>query len=401
MGNNTKQFDDKGEKIRCEICGFWYHRLEVHVKKEHKISREEYIVRFPGKPTISTAARKNASRAKKDPRMISSPVKEAFFVNEFENGKAITGNEMSGNRKLDIGVASLEIVPDSELSATQLAEVPVNDDRWFPGKREKEYMEIIAAAIQDDDNVFIFGPPGGGKTTFLKQLGAVTNTPVVIFQFSNGISVEDFIGEKELVTDETGNTITKWRDGAFTRCWRNGYYIIFDEFTAAPANIMLRLHGPLDGNELIVIENGGEVIPKHPRTRIFATDNTNGRGDDSGMFTGTNVMNEATLDRFGTVIEFSYPDKVTERKILVSKTGISSEVAKNMVEVAVIVREAFNNEECYCTFSTRRLIAWAKKAIRFGDERKAAEISVLGRLSRDDSAFVDSIIQRIFGGTIG
>jgi cobaltochelatase CobS len=393
MGDKTKQFDSKGEKVQCRICDCWYHRLEVHLKKEHDITRKAYLKKYPGAPTISAAARKNASRAaKRIPPVIAAVTAGAGAVKKEESVP------VDGPREFKVGVAKLRLVPDSELTALQKSEVPGHDENWMPGKREMEYMESIAVGIEDMDNIFIYGPPGGGKTTIVKEIGAITNTPVYIFQFSNGISLEDFIGETKLVTDEHGNNVTRWVDGAFTRCWREGYYIVFDEMTAAPANIMLRLHGVLDGSDLALIENGGEVIPRHERTRIFATDNTNGRGDDTGMFAGTNIMNEATLDRFGTVLKYSYPDEATERKILVAKSGIEIDVARKMVEVAKKVRESFANEECYCTFSTRRLIGWSKKIKRFGDVRKAADVAVLGKLGSEDAKFVESIIQRFFGG---
>lgn len=405
MGDKTKQFDSKGEKVQCRICECWYHRLEVHVKKEHGIDKKEYLKRYPGAATISQAARKNASRARKVPLVIANAgmASAALSVVDGDKGKKGEKKEKPSAdkaREFKVGVASLSLVVDSELTPVQKAEVPRHDEDWQPGKREMEHLESVAVGIEDEDNIFIYGPPGGGKTTLVKETSAIMNMPLFRFDFTNAISVEDFIGENRLVTDEHGNTITKWFDGAFTRCWREGYHIFFDEFCGAPANIMLRLHGPLEGDDLVLMENGGEVVPKHPRTRIFAADNTNGRGDDTGMFSGTNVLNEATLDRFGTVIKYDYPDKVTERKILVAKTGISAASAKNMVECARLVREAFANEECYCTFSTRRLIGWAKKAVRFGDERKAADIAVLGKLSSDDAKFVDAIIQRIFGGSI-
>lgn len=392
MGDKNSKFDSKGEKVECKICGCYFHRLEVHLKKEHDITRKEYLKRFPGSSTISMAARENASRSAKGIPLLSVVLDNSKTIDKKKKKSA------NDSREFKVGVATLKLVSDSELTNLQKSEVPKHDEHWIPGKMEMKYIEEVAAGIEDCDNIFIYGPPGGGKTTMVKEIGAITNTPVYIFQLSNGISLEDFIGETKLITDEHGNNVTRWVDGAFTRCWREGYFIVFDEITAAPANIMLRLHGVLDGCDLAIIENGGEIVSRHERTRIFATDNTNGRGDDTGMFVGTNILNEATLDRFGTVVKYAYPDEVTERNILVFKTGIGVDTAKKMVEVAKKIRESFANEECYCTFSTRRLIGWAKKVVRFGDVRRAASVAVLGKLGSEDAKFVDSIIQRFFGG---
>ncbi len=387
MGNKHSKFDSKGdEKVRCEICGFYFHRLEVHLKNRHSISKKEYTRRFPGCPTISEVAKKNAKKShKKIPTIVNT---------EFDKKR----DDCDKPREFNIGCAKLNLVLDSELTSFQKSEVPKHDENWIPGRQEMEYLESIAVGIEEKDNIFIHGPPGEGKTTIVKELGAITNTPVYILQFSNKISLADFIGEIILTVDEKGNNITKWADGVFTRCWREGYFIVFDEITAASANIMLRLHGPLDGADLCIIENGGEIVSKHPRTRIFAIDNTNGRGDETGLFAGTNILNEATLDRFGTVIKYNYPSTETQRKIIVAKSGIEYDLATKLVDVAKKIRESFANEECYCTFSTRRLISWSKKIKKFGDVRKAAEVSVLGKLSMEDEKFVRSIMQRFFGG---
>jgi cobaltochelatase CobS len=203
-----------------------------------------------------------------------------------------------------------------------------------------------------------------------------------------------------LIVNDEGVQVTTWKEGVFTRCWREGYFIVFDEITAASSNMMLRLHGPLDGDALTLSDNGGMVIPKGERTRIFATDNTNGRGDETGLFTGTSVLNEATLDRFGTTVKYGYPCKESEVKILMDKTGIDFNAATIMVDIAQKIRMSFLNDECSCTLSTRRLINWARKTVRMGDVRKAAYIAIINKLNKQDADFVNGVIQRFFGGKI-
>jgi len=113
------------------------------------------------------------------------------------------------------------------------------------------------------------------------------------------------------------------------------------------------------------------------------------------------VCTRAPSDRFGIVIACEYPNADHEAKILCAKGDVSAKVAEKMVRVARKVRESFANEACFCTFSTRRLIAWAKMTTRFsGDARKASRPTVLNKLGREDSEFVNGLIQRYFGGDV-
>jgi len=387
--------DDKGrEKVQCKICGCFYHRLEVHLKKRHKKTLAEYESEFPGEPTMSETAKRNASKSAKNRNLGKSSSAKSVGSDIKAKGK------QSNKDTIVIGKATLAVVNNEELSDFDKLYVPKNDEYWTPGLSEYKSMEEIAVGVEDGDHIFIYGPHGSGKTTLIKQLGALTNTPVFIFNIVEGVTPDDFIGGQDLVANSEGDVITEWKDGTFTRLWESGFYIVFDEITASPSNLLMRLHTILDGGDFCLFENNGRIVKKHPRTRFFATDNTNGRGDDTGMYVGTNLLNEATLDRFGTVVEYSYTDPDNEKKIIANKGKVINTFAKNMVKVASKVREAYGKEECYCTISTRRLIDWAKKTNRFGDVRRAAEVSILNKLNKDDRKFVSSIIQRHFGGSV-
>lgn len=385
-------FDEKGEKIQCKICGYFYHRLEIHLKKKHDMSLEEYKKKYPGEPTMSESAKNKASKTAKKR-------KKTEKASEYKTLGVDIG-KTSDYSTLSVGLANLEIVKDDDLGDFAKQYVPDNDENWLPGKIEYTCMEELAVGVEDGDNVFIYGPPGAGKTTLIKQLGVMTNMPVFIFNIVEGVLPEDFLGSPRLTVDSRGNSITDWVDGTFSNFWKMGCYIVFDEITASPPNLLMRLHSILDSGDIVLYEDGGRIIPKNSRTRFFATDNTNGRGDDSGMFAGTHVLNEATLDRFNTVIKYSYTEPSNEKKIIAVKGGVDKKIATDMVKVACKVRESFDREECYCTLSTRRLIDWARKTVRYGDARRASRVTVLNKLGKEDYKFVDSLIQRHFGGSV-
>lgn len=391
MGVN-KRTDDKGrEKVECLECGEFHHRLDVHLKK-HDMRVAAYKEKHPGALTISKAASAKAREAGKkamEKRMGGAkPAKVA-------KAKPPKGKDDSDAFK--IGVARL--YERSGLSKDDKHHVPVHDPCWMPGLREMDEWELLAIGIQDKHPVYLHGPTGCGKSVRALELASALNQPCVRFQGTQQAKESTIIGKTDLVVDEeSGEQVTRWTDGLLPKCMRNGWWILVDEFTALPPGILFAFQAVLEGNQLML--PSGEVVTPHEHFRIIATDNTAGRGDDSGLYAGTHVMNEATMDRFGIVIASDYPEPEHEARILVTKGDVDPKVAEKMVACANKVREAAANETCFCTFSLRRLIAWARLTTRLGDVRKASAPAVLNKLSKEDSEFVDSIIQRYFGGDI-
>lgn len=298
-----------------------------------------------------------------------------------------------------VGVARLR--QRTDLETVDLPYVPKHDAGFIFGKTEMENWEDIAIGIEDDEPVYIAGPTGCGKTAGIMELGAALNQPVRRIQLNRDFKVGEFVGRATLETDESGNTVTGWKDGVLTEAQRNGWWLLLDEMDQAHPDVLMKLQAVLEGAPLVLTENFGEVVERHPDFRIISTANTMGRGDDTGLYAGAKIMNEATLDRFGVVLKADYPERGTEEKIIRGRTGIDAATAKKMVTVAHKVREALEKEECMCTFSTRRLIAWANKTMRHqGDTRRAAKAAILNKLQPEDALFVNELIQRYFGGEI-
>lgn len=400
---SNEKIDSNGNaRVECEHCRVakvaarWYHRLDVHLVRKHGTTAAEYSAQFPGNPTISEYAR---SRAIAAPPTTPTPSKPSAKA-----GKAVTQDATApaGSPANPFRFKSgIELCMRQHLTPADKARVPKHNPNWEMSATETEKWECYAIAVKERENVLDVGPTGCGKSAGVFQFAASLNQPVIRFNGSGDARVAQFVGEKVVDIDPaTSQAIVVWRDGVLTQAMRNGWWLILDEVDAYPPQILFVLHAILEkGGVLTLAENGGERVEPHPDFRVFASANTLGRGDDTGLYEGTNVLNEAFLDRFGIVLQSDYQDAATEVAILVGTTGIRKVDAQKMVAVAAKVREGLKNEECDCTFSTRRLIAWASKSA-FMSPPAAAKITVLNKLSGDDKTFVGDIIQRYFSGEV-
>lgn len=369
MGSAKQRHDDRGrEKVQCRDCDLWYHRLDYHVASRHD-GVDAYQVRHPGAPLLSESARRK-----------------------------VTGSH--DDRSFKFGVARLGQRDDD---ADDARFVPKHDEDWDLGDVEREALDALALAIEDDENVLIVGPPGVGKTTITKELAAITNTPLRRRAFRGDMRVADLLGAKTLSVDPvTGQSVTSHELGVLPDAAMRGHWLLVDEIDAGPPEVMFTLFPVLEATRSLALTgaHGGQEVAFDPRFRFIATANTLGWGDESGMFAGTTPMNEALLDRFATVITMGYPEPSTEVRRLVKVTGVQVPIAEKMVAAAGMIREAQAKDAMASSFSPRRLLMWARKAVRMGDPARAAKYTVTNRLSSEEATFVLGIVQRHFGGAL-
>lgn len=300
---------------------------------------------------------------------------------------------------LTFGPIALPAIEDN--TADGQSHVPAADPNFSFDSGE---AVVLANALDKAEPTWIYGPSGSGKTSGIKQMASLTNWPLYRINMHADVSSADFVGTTEVVIDkETGNAVTQFVDGVLIQAMLNGGILLIDEVTATPAHILLVLQAVLeradnphglwaDGKThctFVNSANGGETIHAHPRFRIIVTDNTNGQGDVTGAFAGTNVMNEATRSRFTQWLHKDYPAEGAWRKMLKAKCGIDAETAKAIVGIAVDVNKGSaqlgsTTVTSNMVINPRDTLAVARLAKTFGDVGIAFKVGVVNSMNPTD-----------------
>lgn len=267
--------------------------------------------------------------------------------------------------------------------------------------------DIVVWLTNPADPLYVFGPTGCGKTSCIKQLAARLNYPVFEVTGHGRLEFADLVGHLSV---KEGNMVYEY--GPLALAMRYGGLLLFNEIDITPPDVAAGLNSVLDGSPLCIAENGGELIIPHPMFRFAATANTNGGGDETGLYQGAQRQNIAWLDRF-MLCELSYPKADVEKSLLAKLFPILPDSLRNkMVDFANEVRALFMGDKTEnglagaieTTLSTRALLRWAELTIRFqplahqGIQPVSYALDrALGyRACRETRAMLHELAQRIF-----
>ena len=248
--------------------------------------------------------------------------------------------------------------------------VPSKDDLYVPFGNFKMVRDIIKSGMFYP--IFITGLSGNGKTYMVEQACAATKREVIRVNFTVETDEDDLIGGFRLVDGET-----KFFKGPVIKAMEQGAVLLCDEIDLAnPAKVMC-LQSILEGKGYF-IKKTGEFISPAPGFTVVSTANTKGKGSEDGRFIGTNILNEAFLERFPVTCEQEYPSASIERKILdklATSVGVSdSDFLQKLVDWADIIRKTFMDGGVDEIISTRRLVHIVKAYAIFGDRMTAIEM---------------------------
>jgi cobaltochelatase CobS len=291
-------------------------------------------------------------------------------------------------------------IPD--FGVAKFADVPENVKHLIPTVDSKYVLQVeeaarLVSALMDGDRVLVTGPTGSGKSSLIKYGCGVVGAPFIRINMSADAESSVLFGQ---LVARDGATV--WEDGPITEAVRYGAVVLIDEWELMPPEISMGLQNLLeDDGYLFLKEKPGDSKDKtyipHKNFRIICAGNTVGQGDDSGGFAGTMVQNSATLDRFTTTIHLNYLSKEHEVDIIHGKSGVSKMYAGKMVQLASLIRSAYNQRSINLTVSPRTLINWGNKCVKHGDIRQAFCIAFYDKLRDSDKRAVSELYQKVYG----
>ena len=275
--------------------------------------------------------------------------------------------------------------------------VPSIDESY---KFDKNTTLAILAGFSHNRRVMIQGYHGSGKSTHIEQVAARLNWPCIRVNLDSHISRIDLLG-KDAITLKDGKQITEFKEGILPWALQTPTALVFDEYDAGRPDVMFVIQRVLEVEGKLTLLDQNKVISPHSGFRLFATANTVGLGDTSGLYHGTQQINQGQMDRWHIVSTLNYLDPELELKVVLSKVQSLDnkeglEVAKNMISVANLSRQGFANGDISTLMSPRTVISWAENFQIFSDLNKSFEITFLNKCDETERVIIAEYYQRCF-----
>tara|TARA_Y100001970_G_scaffold269704_1_gene362610 strand:+ start:9227 stop:10192 length:966 start_codon:yes stop_codon:yes gene_type:complete len=259
----------------------------------------------------------------------------------------------------------------------------------------------ILAGFEKNRRVLIQGYHGTGKSTHIEQVAARLNWPCVRVNLDSHISRIDLIGKDAIVLKD-GKQITEFQDGILPWAYSNPVALVFDEYDAGRPDVMFVIQRILETEGKLTLLDQSRVIKPNQYFRLFGTANTVGLGDTSGLYHGTQQINQGQMDRWNIVTILNYLSNDEEEKIILSKlkkinNKNGKEIVKSMVATADLSRAGFMNGDISTVMSPRTVLTWAENYIIFNDVEYAFKLSFLNRCDELERPIIEEYFQRSFG----
>ena len=297
--------------------------------------------------------------------------------------------------KETFGIESDMVVPAYSVADSHVPDI--DPDYLF----DRQTTMAILAGFAYNRRVLVSGYHGTGKSTHIEQVAARLNWPCVRINLDSHVSRIDLVGKDAIVIKE-GMQVTEFRDGILPWAYQHNVALVFDEYDAGRPDVMFVIQRVLESSGRLTLLDQSRVIRPHPAFRIFATANTIGLGDTTGLYHGTQQINQAQMDRWSIVTTLNYLPHDNEVEIVLAKakhfrTEKGRDIVNKMVRVADMTRSAFINGDLSTVMSPRTVIMWSENAEIFNDVGFAFRLTFLNKCDELERAVVAEFYQRAFG----
>lgn len=284
---------------------------------------------------------------------------------------------------------------DWQVPAFSLADerVPETDPDYV---FDPETTLAILAGFAHNRRVMVQGYHGTGKSTHIEQVAARLKWPSVRVNLDAHISRIDLVGRDAIVLRD-GLQVTEFKEGILPWALQHAVALTFDEYDAGRPDVMFVIQRVLEAQGALTLLDQNKVIVPNKFFRLFATTNTVGLGDTSGLYHGTQAINQAQMDRWNIVVALNYLEPEVEEKIVKTKSPTTDDATiANMVKVADLTRQGFMNGDISTVMSPRTVMTWAQNAEIFNSVGFAFRLSFLNKCDEAERTLVSEYYQRVF-----
>ena len=267
---------------------------------------------------------------------------------------------------------------------------------------EPTVTRSLLAGFGHNRRVMVHGPHGTGKSTHVEQVAARLGWPLLRINLDGHITRMDLVGRDAIVVRD-GLQVTAFQEGLLPWAIQRPVALLFDEFDAGRPDVMFVIQRLLERDGRFTLLDQNRVLTPHPDFRLFATTNTVGLGDLTGLYRGTNVLNQAQIDRWNIVAHLDYMAADVEANVVgshvpeLANRSDADSLIESLVAVAQLTRVGYAAGDISTVMSPRTSIFWAENILTFHDVRLAFELSFLNKCDEAEKAVVDEYYQRVFG----
>ncbi len=268
-------------------------------------------------------------------------------------------------------------------------------------KFDRDTTLAILAGFKYNKRVIVHGYHGTGKSTHITNVAARLNWPCIRVNLDSHVSRIDLIG-KDAIIIKDGKQVTEFQEGILPWSIQNPVALIFDEYDAMRPDVAFLMTKVLEAEGGLTLLEKNKVIKPHSYFRLFATANTVGLGDTTGLYTGTQQINQAQLDRWNITTTLNYLDLEKEMEIVLAKNknlnnAKGKEKVANMIKVASLTRKGFIAGDISTVMSPRTVIHWAENSSIFKDTGYAFRVTFLNKCEELEKNIIAEYYQRCFG----